>query len=627
MRSDSLPTRWRLASFDLPTLASAAGWDYFQESGCWYRHFDLRRTWKQADTNCIHADEDLLTPSPFLTAPQTENEARFVASLGNIAKPRWTAGVRDTTSGGSGKFINIMTNNTYNLPFMVGQYGGWYENEPNRNFEGQTSPGDPDTCVAQGLNRKKADHSPWKMNDAKCADENRYVCQWCPMTTTTSMAASTTTTVAPTITTTVAASTTTNAPTTFSMGEGWIQATELPKPCYYFDSGYKADYYDAKDTCSKMFKSGGVKSHLATISSEKEARWLVDRFGGLGRPKWVGVEPDRRTKQSNADAGRHWRNIDGTFFSNTLFYPDEPNGNTYTYNIQMGYGNKRKDTHPWKLNDADPYGKVGFMCEWCPPETKTSTTSVAPSTTTTVAPITTTTAAPTTTTTAKVTSTTTVGPTTTTTPTIPPKTPCPENLDGDMEMNVLVAHIKKISDQSSAMENKKTGRILKFQPQCEEYCTGLGWGPSCAPCGLSILKTKAQCLFPGPFFTGELCHRNATSGQVTDLPCCNLESAVAGDYAIGKATTCVRGKQCNCKKFGTVDKKDTQGRVTQKFVASYLYQMPRTWTKNGGCQSTETSTASASVAQATTQATMIVESTETSAVSASAAQATIDEPL
>merc|ERR1711935_550035 len=118
-----------------------------------------------------------------------------------------------------------------------------------------------------------------------------------------------------------------------------------------------------------------------------------------------------------------------------------------------------------------------------------------------------------------------------------------------------------IAEQTEAMENKKSGRINKFQPKCGDFCTGLGWGGSRAPCALRALKSKESCLFPGPFFTGELCHRNSTSGEITDIPCCNLEAAPAvGDYNIGKATTCVIGKQCNCKKFGKVDKKDRQAK-------------------------------------------------------------------
>merc|ERR1711935_387479 len=114
---------------------------------------------------------------------------------------------------------------------------------------------------------------------------------------------------------------------------------------------------------------------------------------------------------------------------------------------------------PWKLNDANLQNKIRFTCEWCPPETETSTTTVAPTTTTSAEPTSTTTAVPTTPTPVAPTTTTTLAPSTTTTTAEPPKTPCPQNLEGDMEMNAMVEHIKKIAEQTEAMENKKSGRI------------------------------------------------------------------------------------------------------------------------------------------------------------------------
>jgi len=548
-------------------------WDYYEDTGCWYKIIDERKTWNGAAKFCPTYDTQLYPPAQ-LVAPTSLDEAKFVAALGEVAKPRWTAGYAeagDTDFQNFGSFT----------PFSVFSYGGWYRDEPNT----ETKMG---RCVAQGLARRKADKFPWLMNDADCKAENRFVCQYCPSTTTTTMAASTTTTIAPSTTTTEALSTTTAAPTTMPdmvADLGWVHGESLPVPCYYKAGGFKDTFTQAMNFCKNAYVSGGVRSHLTTISSEQEAKFVVGAFGGPGKPHWVGAV---------RDTNGPWHNIDGTFFSERLFYDGEPNGGYNT--AQMGYGKKGDDKFPWKLNDANTQNKIRFTCEWCPPETETSTTTVAPTTTTSAEPTSTTTAVPTTTTTAVPTTTTTVAPTTTTTlaPSTttttaePPKTPCPQNLEGDMEMNAMVEHIKKIAEQTEAMENKKSGRINKFQPKCGDFCTGLGWGGSCAPCALRALKSKASCLFPGPFFTGELCHRNSTSGEITDIPCCNLEAAPAvGDYNIGKATTCVIGKQCNCKKFGKVDKKDPQGRVTQKFVASYLHQLPRVWTKRDGCQAAE----------------------------------------
>jgi len=143
-------------------------------------------------------------------------------------------------------------------------------------------------------------------------------------------------------------------------------------------------------------------------------------------------------------------------------------------------------------------------------------------------------------------------------------------------------HIQTISSMSAKLDNRKTGRVLPVKWSCEEYCQGLAWGPSCAPCGLHTFKHKEGCLFPGPFLTGDLCHRNSTSGEVTDIPCCNKPTADAVDgYEIAEATTCLVGNQCKCNKYGRVDKKDPMAsqRLEEKFAASYMYELPRVWKK------------------------------------------------
>merc|ERR1719174_44851 len=127
------------------------------------------------------------------------------------------------------------------------------------------------------------------------------------------------------------------------------------------------------------------------------------------------------------------------------------------------------------------------------------------------------------------------------------------------------------------MDNKKSGRTLAVKPTCETYCTGLAWGAACAPCALKDLTTESACMFPGPFLTGELCHRNATSGEITSLPCCNFPDAKKVDgYDIARATTCVKGKQCNCKRYSptkSLDKKEfaNQKRALEKFPAATIY--------------------------------------------------------
>ena len=154
-------------------------------------------------------------------------------------------------------------------------------------------------------------------------------------------------------------------------------------------------------------------------------------------------------------------------------------------------------------------------------------------------------------------------------------------LTADMlDTDVLAKHIDFIAQMNTRMDNRKSGKTFPVKWSCSEYCAGLAWGPSCAPCAVSSLKTKEACLFSGPFLTGELCHRNAKTKEVTSEPCCNLpDREKVGDYDIASATTCVIGRNCKCKKFGDgeVDQEDVHGiqRNVQKFEASYLYNLPR----------------------------------------------------
>jgi hypothetical protein len=157
---------------------------------------------------------------------------------------------------------------------------------------------------------------------------------------------------------------------------GWVHGESLPVPCYYKAGGFKDTFEQAMNFCKNAFVFGGVRSHLTTISSEQEAKFVVGAFGGPGKPHWVGAVRDNN--------GSPWYNIDGTFFSERLFYDGEPNGGYNT--AQMGYGKKGDDKFPWKLNDANSQNKIRFTCEWCPPETETSTTTVAPTTTTSAEP-------------------------------------------------------------------------------------------------------------------------------------------------------------------------------------------------------------------------------------------------
>ena len=152
-------------------------------------------------------------------------------------------------------------------------------------------------------------------------------------------------------------------------------------------------------------------------------------------------------------------------------------------------------------------------------------------------------------------------------------------LSGELqETDILAKHVETLAHMNTRMDNRRSGKTFPVKWTCPEYCAGLAWGPSCAPCAVGALTTKESCLFPGPFLTGELCHRDFKTGEVTEEPCCNLEARTPiGDYNIAEATTCVIGANCNCKKWGPVDSEDRHGeqRLLHKFEASYSYTLPR----------------------------------------------------
>jgi hypothetical protein len=588
---------------------SPAGFSYYEESSCWYKKFDVPLNRADAESACAVSTGEQSMPA-WLFMPQDEAESKFVASLRNIGKPVWTAGVRAAGEKGWTYYSTL-----YSGPWTVDAWNGWYVDEPSR----MTS---EESCVVQGIARKKADDMMWKFNDADCSNENEYVCQFCHATTTTtfettttSAEKTTTTSVAPSTTTTLADSTTTTEqsttttmaettttlePTTYELPDVDESGTEWREfdqtGCYYMQPSFKSDWQEAFEYCIDAHDAGGARSFLTSVSSEAEAKFIADFKDRPGVAQWVGVV------QSSVNGA--FRNLDGKWFTMDSFYPGEPSGEGNV--AQMGFSSKRADTHPWKLNDAPPTNRNTFVCKWCPPELATTTTTEGPSTTSTTA-TTTTTHGGTTTTTFQ-TSTTTAIPYTTTSTTAEPYTttttvePCtyPPNVAGNgalisdvddamvvqspesQNMDTLIQHIKTVQAMTSAVENRRSGRSQPVKWTCEEYCAGLAWGPSCAPCALSTMGYEAQCLFTGPFLTGELCHRNATSGEITDIPCCNKATAEPIDgYDIGSATTCIIGNQCKCHKYGRQDKKDFHSvmRSETKFAASYLYTLPRYWAK------------------------------------------------
>jgi len=550
------PTTTTTAEPPLWAPDSKDGWSNL--GSCYYKHFDTKTSWIKAGQQCSTAMVDLDGNGAWLASPQSEEEARFIARLGKTAKPRWTSGMAQP---GETKFTYEAGD--WNADFSVDDWNGWYNGEPNMNSK-------DGRCAAQGYNKKNLDVSPWKMNDASCDLDNMYVCQWCLKTTTTTPPTTSTTTFQ--TSTTTWQTTTTEAPTTYELPSDADWEYSDHTQCYYKEFDEKVAYNTARSRCQSAHVAGGSTSHLATISSEAEAMFVS---GGPGRPRWVGTY---KTKKGE------WKNVDASFFSMKLFYSGEPNGGHM--NAQMGYRKKKDDIFPWKLNDVPEDTRNPYVCEWCPPELSTSTTTEAPSTTTTEAPSTTTTTEAPSTTTAEPGATPRKTTRKTTTATEEPCVAGSAGLTAEMhDTDVLAKHIESIAQMNTRMDNRLSGKTFPVKWTCPEFCAGLAWGPSCAPCGLSSLKTKASCLFSGPFLTGELCHRNFKTGEVTDEPCCNLETREPIDgYKIAEASTCVIGNNCNCKKWGPVDSEDVHGkqRNLNKFEASYLYTLPRKF-EDGVC--------------------------------------------
>ena len=78
-------------------------------------------------------------------------------------------------------------------------------------------------------------------------------------------------------------------------------------------------------------------------------------------------------------------------------------------------------------------------------------------------------------------------------------------------------------------------------------------------------------MFPGPFATGVLCHKDPRTQLLTDTKCC-MRKNIDLDYAAGNEfTTCrLPKRQCDC---------DSGFDYTQAFAASFhMAPLSRTWT-------------------------------------------------
>lgn len=277
-----------------------------------------------------------------LAAPRNQGEAQFIGALGEAGKPSWLSG---KYVGGEFIFVD-------GTPWRVERWGGWYPGEPNGDFERN------EYCVQRGIGRRRADTEPWRLNDALCSNLNRYTCQYChgttstttevpttttttpeptttsttTTTTTTTSTTTTTTTTTSTTTTTTSTTTTTTSTTTSSTTTFTTTTTTTPEPtthdlptdwnyyaetnCFYqqFDTP-KLTYEEAESECANAHESHHLRSHLAIIESTEEAQFVAAlETGGAGRPRWVGMKRNNNGQFVDAMGRPAW--MDG-------FYPGE----------------------------------------------------------------------------------------------------------------------------------------------------------------------------------------------------------------------------------------------------------------------------------------------------------------
>jgi hypothetical protein len=491
-------------------------WEYFDESGCWYQLFSDKRNAKDAAREC----NNIVQPEgrTFLASPQTVAEAQFVASLeGKKGKPRWVAGQwdqdRQLWAGEPGYPVRP-------------QNIGFYEGEP-------SSLGDTrsDWCLQQSITPARKDNEMWKFNDAKCVNENRYVCQHCQATTpttTTTWATSTTTfatttTTWETSTTTHVTTTTTQEPTSTTTAEpttapwkpptGWEFFEETQ--CHYMHSGpdNTNDFYGAKYACEHAADVAGISSRLATVSSQNLAKFLGDLSFSSdvkdGKARWV-------ASRVNLATGELKPAYDDAIFTTDSWYPNEPSGNGEC--VQQGYSTKKQDHERWRLNNQNCNERNAYVCEWCGPPLPTTTTSTeAPTTTTTT----------------------------------PAPVPCTVPA-GDLTFaetasaDDMIKRLQTIGGFVASYRSQENGRTTKARQTCEAVCKRETWGLGCAPCPLEFFTDADSCFAPGAFGTGQLCRTSTKKGIKSFLaplqPCCMRE-------ADGQTCGVPLDAKCDCSLF------------------------------------------------------------------------------
>lgn len=196
--------------FDVTGDLIADNWTPFGE--CFYKKVESELSWDKARSYCYFdaytGDYPELHVNGWLAAPETVDEAHFIATMRDAGKPVWTSGVREANGmwGFDPKDNKAVTSSSgaavfypYGGPdrkppmysFNIAELGLWYPGEP-------AEPTDQRACMLQGIGRRKADKTMEKMNDVQCDKSFRAICQWCPPeswpTTTTTAEPTTTTT-------------------------------------------------------------------------------------------------------------------------------------------------------------------------------------------------------------------------------------------------------------------------------------------------------------------------------------------------------------------------------------------------------------------------------------------------
>jgi hypothetical protein len=138
-------------------------------------------------------------------------------------------------------------------------------------------------------------------------------------------------------------------------------------------------------------------------------------------------------------------------------------------------------------------------------------------------------------------------------------------------LDAVSEHQAYIGSVLANVATKKSGRAEPYKTTCEDFCAQRSFGAGCQPCRLEAITSEAECMFPGPFATGVLCHKDPQTQLLTNTKCC-MRKNMELDYAVGNEfTTCrLPKRECEC---------DAGFDYDQAFAASFhMAPLSRTWT-------------------------------------------------